>query len=226
MRPVILASASPRRRELLALGGVAFRAVATAIPEAAAPGEAPEAMAVRLSRAKAHAAAAEAEPGAILLGADTDVVLTEAVGETILGKPRDAADAAQMLRRLRGREHHVLTALTVLDTASGGETTDLISVRVPMRAYTEAEIAAYVLSGDPLDKAGAYAIQYPAFQPVDLTRFEGCFATVMGLPVCRVLERLRGLGLAAGDGLAPADCDQPAPGRCPIEAQLEAARRR
>jgi len=237
MRPVILASSSPRRRELLALGGVVFRVRATATPEVAQPGEAAEALALRLSQAKARAAATD--PGtpadAIVIGADTIVVLTdEAEGETILGKPRDAAEATHMLRQLRGRTHRVLTAVTLIDTERRSEVSDLVAARVPMREYSEAEIAAYVAGGDPLDKAGAYAIQYPGFQPVDLPNFRDCFATVMGLPVCRVLARLRDLGLpppplysAAPSGQTPADCayayDGPA---CPIVNQLEAARRR
>lgn len=228
MRPVILASASPRRRELLALGGVAFRVSATATPEVAAPGEQAAAMARRLSQAKARAAAEGAEAQALIIGADTIVVLGEPPQETILGKPQDAAEAVTMLRQLRGRTHRVLTAVTVIDRARGAETTDLIVARVPMRAYTDAEIAAYVASGDPLDKAGAYAIQYPDFQPVELARFTDCFAAVMGLPVCRVLERLRGFGLPA-NGLAPAECDPSATGAraaCPIVDQLETARRR
>lgn len=216
---------------MLALGGVAFRVSATATPEVAAPGERAEAMALRLSQAKARAAAeATAPEPALVIGADTIVVLDDPPHETILGKPQDAADAVAMLRALRGRTHRVLTAVTVHDSATGTETSDLITARVPMRAYTDAEIAAYVASGDPLDKAGAYAIQYPDFQPVDLPRFTDCFAAVMGLPVCRVLARLPAFGLPA-NGTAPADCTAAVEGRaaqttCPLIDRLTAARRR
>ncbi len=234
MRPVVLASTSPRRRELLALGGVTFQVLATATPELEQPGETAAALVLRLSQAKARAAAAHpATPeDAIILGADTTVVLTDDAGrETILNKPGDAAEATAMLRQLRGRPHRVLTALTLIDTAQPAEFTDLVAARVPMRNYTDAEIAAYVATGDPLDKAGAYAIQYPAFQPVDLPNFHDCFATVMGLPVCRVLARLRALNAVlsapALSGQTLADCAHATAGpACPIVAHIEAARPR
>ncbi|MCC7358256.1 MAG: septum formation protein Maf [Anaerolineales bacterium] len=218
MRPVVLASSSPRRQELLALGGVRFEVRATATPESVQAGETARAMVARLSRAKARAAASSAPADALVLGADTTVVLSDGPQETILEKPRDAADAARMLRLLRGRAHAVLTAITLLDTATGTATTEVVAAQVPMRAYTDAEIDAYVASGDPLDKAGAYAIQYAGFQPVDLTQFSDCFATVMGLPVCRVVERLRARGAATDPALRPANCD--APRACPIVAHL------
>ena len=201
MRPIILASASPRRRQLLSLGGWAFTARATNADETPLPGEAPEAFVCRLSELKARAAAADAPAAALVIGSDTTVVLD---GQ-ILNKPADAAEARAMLRLLRGRTHAVLTALTVLEAATGVAHTDLARSRVPMRAYAEAEIEAYVATGDPLDKAGAYAIQHPSFQPVDRAAFEDCFANVMGLPLCHLLRLLRRLGLEAFTDL-PAEC--------------------
>jgi MAF protein len=220
MRPVVLASASPRRRELLALAGLDFTASPVSLPEVALPGEAPADFARRLSRAKAHAGAAQAPPGAVVIGADTIVVLD---GE-ILGKPDDPAHAVALLRRLRGRRHQVLTALSVLDTASGRELGDLVEAGVPMRAYTDAEISDYVATGDPFDKAGAYAIQYPGFQPVDLASFEDCFANVMGLPVCCLLRLLAQVGIfprpGANGARPPADCARYDPSACPIVQRL------
>jgi MAF protein len=222
MRPVILASASPRRQELLALGGIDFRVSPVSLPEIAEPGEAPADFARRLSRAKARAGAANAPAGALVIGADTIVVLD---GE-ILGKPTDPAHAVELLRRLRGRTHVVLTAVTVLDLPADRELGDLIESRVPMRAYTDREIDAYVATGDPLDKAGAYAIQYPGFQPVDLARFEDCFANVMGLPVCCLLRLLARAGVTprAADGLRPpSDCARFDVSACPVVPRISQA---
>lgn len=120
-----------------------------------------------------------------------------------------------MLRQLRGRLHLVLTAVTVLDTAAGTAYTDLACSRVPMRAYADAELEAYVATSDPLDKAGAYAIQHPEFQPVDRAAFADCFANVMGLPLCHLLRRLRRLGVDALADL-PAACQAFIPYDCRV----------
>jgi MAF protein len=215
MRPVLLASASPRRHELLALGGIDFRVSAPSIPEISHPGEAPAAFARRMSQAKARAAGSAAEPGAVVVAADTIVVL----GDEIIGKPAGPAHAAELLRRLRGRSHRVLTAVTVLDTATGAEFDDQVEARVPMRAFSDAELDAYVASGDPLDKAGAYAIQYPAFQPVDLAAFDDCYANVMGLPVCCVLRLLARAGVPARLAHPPANCQRYDPAACPLKVE-------
>ncbi len=200
---------------MLALGGIDFQVWPAAADEAVAPGEDPQDYVQRLSRAKARqvADAAEAgQAGAVVIGADTTVVLDD----DILGKPADAAEAAGMLRRLRGRTHRVLTAITVLDTASQSELDDVVTARVPMRDYGDDEIAAYVATGNPLDKAGAYAIQFRDFKPVDAAEFGDCFATVMGLPVCRVLALLLEMGAAPWLGVAPADCRSFDARACPI----------
>ncbi len=217
MPSVVLASASPRRRELLALGGVEFTVRPGAAPETPHPHETPAALARRLSREKALAARppAAAAGGAVVLGADTIVVLE---GD-VIGKPRDLAHAVELLQRLRGRTHRVLTGLTVLDPA-GAAATDLVESAVPMRDYTDAEIAAYVATGDPLDKAGAYAIQHPGFQPVDLPRFTGCVANVMGLPVCAALRLLAPHGVTSHLARPPGDCQAYDPAACPIAPKL------
>ena len=221
-RTVILASSSPRRRELLALGGLRFQVRPAAADETALPGEPPLEFVQRMSRTKARLVAAGAEPGAVVIGADTIVVLDEGPGApSILGKPRDAAQAAEMLRRLGGHSHRVLTAITLIDTASGAERSEVVTARVPMRAYGDDEIEAYVASGNPLDKAGAYAIQHPRFKPVDGRQFADCFATVMGLPVCRLLRLLEEMGVPRQLARPPADCARFDPAACPIYPAID-----
>lgn len=219
MRPLILASASPRRRQLLALGGWTFTARAVNADETPLPGEAPEACVRRLSELKARLAADGLPPGPLVIGSDTTVVCQ---GQ-LLNKPASPDEARAMLRLLRGRSHQVLTAVTVLDTLAGQAHTDLVSTRVPMRDYHEAELEAYVATGDPLDKAGGYAIQHPVFQPVDQAAFGDCFANVMGLPLCHLLRRLRSLGLDALTDL-PAACQAFIPYACPVSAGVLAGR--
>jgi MAF protein len=218
MRQIILASGSPRRRELLALSGLAFEVRPAAVLETPLAGEPPAAFAMRMSQSKARLAAGAAEPGALVIGADTIVVLDN----EIIGKPAGAAQAVEILRRLRGREHQVLTAITVIDTGAEppAELTDLVTTPVPMRAYSDEEIEAYVATGNPLDKAGAYAIQYAGFQPVDLEQFAGCFANVMGLPVCRLLRLFSARGVPPALAQAPGDCEQFQAGACPIVPQI------
>jgi len=208
---VILASSSPRRRELLALGGIDFQVRPAALDETVQPGEDPQAYVQRLSRGKAQAAAAAA-PEAVIIGADTTVVLDN----EILGKPTDGNEAEAMLRQLRGRTHRVLTAISVLDSASAAQRDEVVTAQVPMRAYSDDEIRAYVATGNPLDKAGAYAIQFQGFKPVDAARFTDCFATVMGLPVCRVLSLLEQAGLPPRLERPPANCHHFDAAACPI----------
>lgn len=177
-RPLVLASASPRRRELLATLGRPFSVQAADLDESRLPGEEPLAYGLRLAQAKALAVAESlGDQAATVLGADTLVVLDGA----ILGKPADAAEATAMLRRLRGRAHRVLTAVALVDAARGRVRLGAGHTTVHMRPYTEAELAAYVAGGDPLDKAGAYAIQHAGFSPV--ARLEGSETNVIGLPL-------------------------------------------
>ncbi len=205
MQPVslTLASNSPRRRELFSLFGWTFHIDPADVDETVLPGEAPAAYVLRLAEAKARACAGTAAAGQVMIGSDTTVV----DGDEILAKPVDAADATRMLRQLRGRVHQVYTAIALYRPSSESGVpasesnvsrrwsliTDLCVTDVPMRSYTDAEIDAYVRTGDPLDKAGAYAIQHAGFHPVE--RFGGCYASVMGLPLCHLTRSLRKLGI-------------------------------
>ncbi len=206
---LVLASNSPRRRELLALGGWTFETRPTDVDESQRPGEAPAAYVLRLADSKAHACANSAHTGEIFLAADTAVV----DGQVILGKPKDPNEALAMLRSLRGHSHQVLTGLAVLRPADGSLVTDLCITEVPMREYRDDEIEAYVASGDPLDKAGAYAIQHPGFHPVE--GLSGCYASVMGLPLCHLTRSLRKLGLTPITDVA-AQCQSTLSYACPI----------
>jgi len=183
---LILASNSPRRRQLLALTGWKFIVSAAEVDERQTPNEPPADYVLRLAETKARAtAAAEADSNQIILAADTTVVN----GSDILGKPEDSADAITMLKRLRGHTHQVYTGVALLRPSDGLLLKDLCVTDVPMRDYSDEEIHAYVQTGDPLDKAGAYDIQHPEFHPV--ASLEGCFASVMGLPVCHVIRMMR-----------------------------------
>jgi MAF protein len=221
MAPIVLASASPRRRELMALSGLEFEVLSAPVPEVPRPAESAGDYVQRLSGEKAQAAAAKAPPGALIVGADTEVVL----GNQIIGKPTDPDHAIVLLQQLRGRTHLVLTGVTVLDTATGQRLTDLVSARVPMRHYSDEEIEAYVATGNPLDKAGAYAIQFEPFQPVDLDHFQDCFANVMGLPVCRLLRLVRRLRpeMVDGDGSPRrlGDCARFVKTECVVEVRKD-----
>jgi MAF protein len=189
-RPLlILGSNSPRRRQLLALTGWEFTVAAADVDESQLANESPADYVLRLAETKARAT--RADQNQIVLAADTTVVNA---GE-ILGKPVDAAEASAMLKRLRGHTHQVYTGIALFRLHDGLLLRDLCVTDVPMRAYSDAEIHAYVQTGDPLDKAGAYAIQHPQFQPVDSSSLNGCFASVMGLPVCHVIRLMRMMDL-------------------------------
>jgi septum formation protein len=181
---LILASASPRRRDLLTQAGIAFELRPAHINEDPRPAEPAAAYVERLAREKAEAVflAAPAQPGLCVLGADTTVV----IDEEILGKPVDAADAARMLRRLSGRTHSVLTGVA-LATARGTESF-VDATLVTMHPLTEQQIADYIATQEPLDKAGAYAIQGGAAQFI--ARLEGDYNNVVGLPLARVTALL------------------------------------
>jgi MAF protein len=184
-RQIILASGSPRRRELLGIIGFSFTQLSLDIDESVLPDETPATYTLRVSQAKAFAASKIVNPNSIVLTADTTV----ADGGVILGKPNDADEALVMLRQLRNHPHQVYTAITVLDVATGQLAQDLAVTDVVMRNYSDDEITDYILSGDPMDKAGSYAIQNRAFNPV--ARIEGCYANVVGLPLCHLVRMLR-----------------------------------
>lgn len=181
---IILASGSPRRRELLTLIGLRHEVRPADVDETMLAGETPRGYAERLSRAKAGA---KATPGSVSIGSDTIVVID---GE-VLGKPRDAADATRMLTLLSGREHLVMTAIAV---AWNGETrSEVVEVGVRFRALRPDEIADYIATGEPMDKAGAYGIQ--GFGATIVDGVEGDYFAVMGLPVNRLVRLMESMGL-------------------------------
>ena len=210
---LLLASNSPRRRQLLALGGWRFDVTASNSDESLLPNETPEAYVRRLAEMKARAVIEHTRPEQIIIGSDTSVVID---GE-ILGKPEDADEAHRMLRRLRGRTHQVYTAVAIVRSADGATLTDVCITDVPMRPYSDDEIAAYVASGDPLDKAGAYGIQHPHFQPV--AHMDGCYASVMGLPLCHLTVLLRGMNITPQADL-PRNCQATLNYQCPVFASI------
>jgi len=181
---LLLASKSPRRREILASAGIAFQVrFGREVEEVLRAGERPLEYVCRLAREKAEAVQTNGDQ--IVLGADTIVV----AGDMVLEKPTDAADAARMLRILSGRDHEVITGICLLN--SGAEVVDAETTRVHFASLTDEEIADYVQSGEPMDKAGAYGIQGLASKFID--RIEGDYFNVVGLPVARVYRHLRTL---------------------------------
>lgn len=193
--PLVLGSGSPRRRELLARAGVAFEVQAADIDERPQPGEAPRALAARLACEKARAVARRLgpEPPRLVLGADTIVVLD---GE-VLGKPQDRADAERLLGRLVGRVHEVLTGVALVTSADLAARSVVVASRVWMRPAEPDEIRRYVATGEPLDKAGAYAAQGEGRRFIE--RIEGSETNVIGLPIEETLALLREAGLDGVD---------------------------
>lgn len=185
--PLILASSSPRRRELLTAIGVPFRVIPSEIPENVSPGEDPISHVKRLSRAKAEHVGKK-YPGTWILGADTIVV----IDGIVLGKPSDAQEAAGMLSRLAGRRHEVFTGYSILNS-DRPEQELLRCVRsvVTIRRMTEREIKAYIETGEPMDKAGSYAIQ--GVGSAIVKRVQGSYTNVVGLPLCEVARDLQQL---------------------------------
>lgn len=207
IRRLVLASGSPRRRQLLSLIGIPFVVKAVGVDESQLYGEPPTELALRVSQAKALSAR-EARSDELIIAADTIVVLD---GD-VLGKPKDPHDAKWMLHRLRGRPHTVYSGVTVWHPASREMVCQLGESSVWMRDYDDDEIDTYVESGDPLDKAGAYAIQHPGFDPVSCV--EGCWLNVMGLPLCHLRRALTRFGV-----LVPANV----PGTCQAFNQRDCA---
>jgi septum formation protein len=186
--PLILASGSPRRVALLGALGVPFQTVASDAPETIDPRLGPDTQAAILAERKARAVASQRKSG-IMLGADTVVVLD---GD-LLGKPVDDADATRMLRLLSGCEHRVITGIAVVDAGSGSVDTSTVTSIVHFRALSDREIASYVATDEPRDKAGAYAIQGLGAGLV--SALKGCFTNVVGLPLCETARLLSATGV-------------------------------
>lgn len=196
---LILASASPRRSTLLAELGLPFEVQPSGLAETLTPGHDVSALTTALARAKAQDVAARLGPGlALVLAADTLVVLA---GRP-LGKPASRADAGRMLAALRGRAHEVVTGVVLLEVPGNREASAAVTSRVVMRAFTDAEIRAYVATGEPDDKAGAYAVQGLGGRLVE--RVEGCYTNVVGLPLRTTARLLRSFGLAPREPAADA----------------------
>ncbi|MFJ4196676.1 Maf family protein [Pseudomonas sp. NPDC089534] len=189
MKPLYLASGSPRRRELLAQIGVPFTAVGADIDETPSPHESPSAYVERLARGKAEAGrrALGSRGASCVLGADTAVVLDG----KILGKPVDEADACAMLMMLSGREHEVLTAIALVE--EGRCESRVVRSRVRFRSIGQAEAVAYWASGEPRDKAGGYGIQ--GLGAVFVAGLDGSYSAVVGLPLCETAELLGHFGI-------------------------------
>jgi MAF protein len=197
----------------MALGGWTFTLIPAEVDESPLPGEQPKDYVLRLAESKARAAAASVPLDALVVAADTTV----ADGGEILGKPADARQAEDMLRRLRGRSHQVFTALAVLRTMDGWLLTDWCRTEVPMRLYSDEEIRLYIATGDPFDKAGAYGIQHDGFQPVEYLR--GCYASVMGLPLCHLVRTLDKMGMVHKTDV-PQACQAALQYDCPVYPQV------
>jgi len=209
---LVLASNSPRRRQLLALADWTFTVIVANVDESQRPqGESPAEYVLRLAETKARAIQASADQ--IVLAADTAVV----DGTAILGKPVDELEAFAMLRRLRGHTHQVYTGVALLRLSDGLLLKELSVTDVPMRNYSDEEIHAYVQTGDPLDKAGAYAIQHPHFRPV--ADMQGCYASVMGLPLCHIVRLMRRLEVSPRADV-PVQCQTLLEYQCPVSQAI------
>ena len=217
IRRLILASGSPRRRQLLSLLGLPFVIKAADVDERQLHGEAPTELVLRVSRAKALAVP-DVRPDELVVAADTIVVLNGQV----LGKPVDALEADRMLRSLRGRPHFVYSGISVWHPKHRRLEQELGESIVWMRDYSDAEIAAYIDSGDPLDKAGAYAVQHPEFAPA--SRVEGCWLSVMGLPLCHLGRALNRFGLVVPAGV-PGTCHAFNQQECTVHPEILASGR-
>ena len=212
---IILASNSPRRRELLGLAGWAFEIIPADVDETPHEGEPADKYVYRLAQEKAAAVAAGRGQGAdFVIAADTTV----ADRGKILGKPQDEAEAQAMLQSLRGRTHQVYTAVSICRPQTGESLTELAATDVPMRTYSQAEMDAYIASGDPFDKAGGYAIQHSGFSPV--SHLSGCYANVVGLPLCHLMRALKKLGLTPQTDI-PAACQKKLSYDCTIYPQVQ-----
>jgi septum formation protein len=212
IKPLLLASASPRRRQIIALLGLPYHVTVSPVDEDAisATYDGPnEELARWLAVEKARAILPHAADQ-IVIAADTTVLL----GDAILGKPRDAAHARELLLALRDRWHRVVTGVAVSVMIDDEPIIHSARCTTPvlMRPYSEDEIAAYIATGDPMDKAGAYGVQHPGFQPT--AQVQGCYLNVVGLPLCTLVNLLAAFGIQLGrDQSAPTHVQAIQPGR-------------
>jgi MAF protein len=202
-RRLILASASPRRKELFSLTGWNSEIMAVDVDERPQPGEDPTGFVTRLAQEKAHKASLGIRESHLLIAADTIVI----DDERILGKPKDPDDATRILKDLAGRSHRVITALAFVESARSATNVDLCETVVPMRTYSPVEIDEYIKTGSPMDKAGAYGIQDKGFHPVETGSMSGCYANVMGLPLCHLTRTIKKIGLQPTSDV-PASCQR------------------
>ena len=187
---LVLASASPRRRELLQQIGLDFQVVPSCVAEQVLPGETPEEHVIRLSLAKAEEVAGRKDvSGRWFIGSDTIVLCAD----NILGKPQNREDATCMLQQLSGKDHRVLSGFALLDVKTGEQWTEAVSTRVRFRRLTAAEIARYIATGEADDKAGAYAIQ--GLGVCFVAGIEGSYTNVVGLPLCRLTLAMQAFGI-------------------------------
>jgi len=210
---LILASNSPRRRQLLGLVSDTFSVQTGDVDERLLPHESPPEYVLRLAENKAQAVSISENESSLVVAADTTVVDR---GE-IIGKPTDAKEAERTLRRLRGRIHQVLTGLAVFRPLDKLLVAKLITTEVSMRNYSDKEIEEYIASGDPFDKAGAYAVQNEKFHPV--SDFEDCFANVMGFPLCHFMVTLKVFDISINEEV-PLKCQKSLGYSCPIFEQV------
>jgi septum formation protein len=202
-RPLLLASGSPRRRELLAQAGFRFEVQVSNVEESRRPGEDAIRFATRLAREKAEEVFARSAPGVVVLGADTVVVCE---GE-VMGKPVDASDATRMLSRLSGRTHQVVTGVAVVWGKGSAEVAAELT-HVTMRTISPQEVSDYVAGGEPMDKAGAYAIQGQAGRWIP--RINGCYFNVVGLPLALVTSLIEGVEQRTAPGTVNFEAWKPA----------------
>ncbi|RMG94692.1 MAG: septum formation protein Maf [Chloroflexi bacterium] len=216
MKTILLASQSPRRRELVQLLGLPVLVWPANVDEDAVFHVDPAHMVIDIARLKAEAIVHQRGdlPGnSVVVAADTIVVLNG----RLLGKPANESEAWHMLQALRGCTHQVHTGMVIIDAETGQTVSGVNTSLVTMRPYTDEEIAAYIATGDPMDKAGAYAIQHPTFRPV--AALEGCFTGVMGLSVCQLVVLLNELGVVTNaDFSAVVQAHQNYP--CPLLTHL------
>jgi septum formation protein len=216
---LVLASVSPRRKELMAIGGWQFEVMPANIDEDFLPVEKPNSYVLRMAESKANAVENLASRGSLVIGADTTVV--GPLGG-ILAKPQNEKEALEMLRSLRGLVHQVYTGVVILQAGSGMIDRDVCITYVQMRSYSESEMHDYIATGDPFDKAGGYAIQHEEFDPVE--RIKGCYTNVVGLPICTLAHLLEKQGVKT-PYLFPANHSSMHFDRCPICKQLTQTRR-